>query len=69
MTEYLSSPFLGSVLANIIIAAVLVILMLLLRNIREQLIQKLEIFTALSVGVLLSLIFLGFIPKISQNIE
>ena len=63
------SVFLSSFLANSFIAFVLIAFTLLLKNFKSKIIKHIKGLTAFTVGILFSLIFLHFIPEISEKLE
>ena len=58
------SPFIGTIIWNIVIAIWIISIVLIIRFIKDRLITYLDYITALTVGLLLGLIFLGFIPEL-----
>ena len=60
--------FTASLISNLIISLGIVFMILLIKNFQKFISSNLNILTALSVWTLLSLIFLDFIPEISDNI-
>lgn len=63
------SPFFAALLANIIIAAVLILLLFMLRMFQKYIKESTHILTSISVGVLLALVFTQFLPKIHHELD
>lgn len=61
------SPFLWTIIWNIIIAFWIILVVFLVRYIKNKLINYIDYITALTVGLLLWIIFLGFIPNIIES--
>ena len=61
------STFINTVIANLVIWSVLVLLIFVLRIFKKQILKYLDFFTALTVWVLLWMIFLGFLPEIISS--
>ncbi len=61
------SPFLLTIIWNIIIAIWIIVVVLITKSIRDKLINYIEYITALTVWLLLWIIFLGFIPKLTTK--
>ncbi len=64
----MNTVFLYALGANIGIAFSLFLFIFFLRNFTKFLTSHIKIFTALTVGVLLSLVFFSFIPELALNI-
>ena len=65
------SPFLWSILWNIVVAIWIILVIFITKIIKDKLITYLEYITALTVWLLLWIIFLGFLPELinESNIE
>ena len=61
------SPFLLTIAWNIVIAIGIILVVLLTKTILNKATKYLEYITALTVGFLLWIIFLGFIPKLTTK--
>lgn len=61
------SPFILTIIWNIIIAFWIIWVVLLVRVIKNKLINYIEYITALTVWLLLWIIFLGFIPELTSE--
>ncbi|MCD5380622.1 hypothetical protein LR004_01735 [Candidatus Gracilibacteria bacterium] len=61
------SPFLLTIAGNIVIAIGIILVVLLTKTILNKATKYLEYITALTVGLLLGIIFLGFIPKLTTK--
>ncbi len=60
-------PFTQSLIANLIIWSTLVLLLFILRLFKKQLVKYLDFFIAMTVGILLWMIFLWFLPEIIHS--
>ena len=63
------TPFLSSLFANLAIAFVLVVVILGLKNFQTYLTKHIKGLTAFTVGILLYLIFIDFIPELNEEIS
>ena len=61
------SPFVLWLLGNIAIAGVIASFVFLIKLIRKRIISKIDKLVALSVGLILSIVFLGFIPEVIEH--
>ena len=61
------SPFLLTIIWNIVVAIWIIVVVLLTKVIRTKLINYLEYITALTVWLLLWIIFIGFLPELSSS--
>ena len=61
------SAFTNTLIANLVIWATLIWLIFILRIFKKQLIQYIWLFTAITVGILLWIIFLWFLPEIISS--
>ncbi|MCK9467522.1 MAG: hypothetical protein M0P94_04315 [Candidatus Absconditabacterales bacterium] len=59
--------FVSTLIGNIVIGVILVALIFVLRFFKKQLIKYIDYFTAITVGVLLGVVFLGFLPEIIES--
>ncbi len=63
----LESPFVLWFLWNLLIAIVIASFVFLADKIKKKIMPKMEVFIALSVGLILSVVFLGFIPEVVNH--
>ena len=63
------SPFLRTILGNFIVAIGIIFAILIARTVLKSLSNYLEYFTAITVWLLLWIVFLGFIPKLTIAFE
>ena len=61
------SPFTLTLISNIVVAIWIISVVFVVRFIKNKLISYLDYITALTVGLLLGIIFLGFIPKLNSS--
>jgi len=61
------SPRIGALIWNIVIATALIVLILILKRIYSKTGKIINYLIALSVGILLGIVFLGFMPEIYAN--
>jgi zinc and cadmium transporter len=63
----ISSAFFYSLIWNIIIAFWIILIIFFAKFIKDKLIKFLDYITAITVGLLLGIIFLGFLPKLTTK--
>ncbi len=61
------SPFLWTIIWNIVVAIWIILVVLVVKYIKDKLINYIDYITALTVGLLLGIIFLWFIPTIISS--
>ena len=61
------SPFLGTIIGNIVVAIWIIIVVFVSRLIKDKLNNYLDYITATTVWLLLWIIFLGFIPELAND--
>ncbi|USN58668.1 MAG: hypothetical protein H6767_00690 [Candidatus Peribacteria bacterium] len=61
------SPFVGTLLGNIVVALGIIIVVSLAKVLKQRYEKYLEYITAMTVGLLLGIIFLGFLPEITSE--
>jgi zinc transporter ZupT len=59
--------FLYTLLANIFLGVWIIIVFSIIREFKKQISSKVSLITALTVGLLLALVFLGFLPEIFKG--
>jgi len=63
----MENPFLLTIIWNIVIALWIILVVLITRIVKNKLSKYLEYITATTVGLLLWIIFLGFLPEITEE--
>ncbi|MDD3645836.1 MAG: hypothetical protein PHH06_00345 [Candidatus Gracilibacteria bacterium] len=58
------TPFIGTLIGNIVVAIGIIGVVLIVRFIKDRFLNYINFITAITVGLLLGIIFLGFLPEI-----
>jgi len=63
------SPFLAGLLGNIVIAFGIIILIFLADKIRKKTMKQMDNIVAFTVGLIIAIVFLGFLPEIIEEAQ
>ncbi|NOZ44362.1 MAG: hypothetical protein GXP45_04450 [bacterium] len=60
------TSWIRALLANIFIALILILLIIILKRFKQHILKYLNFLIALTVGILLGMVFLKFIPEVLE---